>query len=275
MGEPLALRDAGVVVTGAASGIGLALAHRFAAEGARLVLCDRDAVALDAAARGLDGQVLTVVADLGGAGANHDLVARAVDHLGAVDLFCANAGIATGGGVEGRYAADAAAWQLMWEVNVMSHVWASQALLPAWLERGRGHFLATSSAAGLLTMLGSAPYAVSKHAVLAFAEWLRATYQHRGIVVQALCPQGVRTPLLQGTGALGRALLEPGAIEVEQVAECVVEALQDGRFLVLPHPEVADYTQAKAADPDAWLTGMNRIQRKIESGARSGARSGG
>jgi len=267
VGEPLTLRGAGVVVTGAASGIGLALAHRFAAEGARLVLCDRDEVALAAAARSLPGQVLTVVADLRGAGANHDLVARAVDHAGAVDLFCANAGIATGGGVEGRYAADAAAWQLMWEVNVMSHVWASQALLPGWLERGRGHFLATSSAAGLLTMLGSAPYAVSKHAVLAFAEWLRATYQHRGIVVQALCPQGVRTPLLQGTGALGRVLLEPDAIEVEQVAECVVEALQDGRFLVLPHPEVAGYAQAKAADPDAWLTGMNRIQRTIESGA--------
>ncbi len=145
--------------------------------------------------------------------------------------------------------------------------WVAQARRPRPLERGRGHFLATSSAAGLLTMLGSAPYAVSKHAVLAFAEWLRATYQHRGIVVQALCPQGVRTPLLQGTGVLGRALLEPDAIEVEQVVECVVEALQDGRFLVLPHPEVAGYTKAKAADPDTWLTGMNRIQRKIESGA--------
>jgi NAD(P)-dependent dehydrogenase (short-subunit alcohol dehydrogenase family) len=155
-------------------------------------------------------------------------------------------------------------WQASWDVNVMSHVHAAQALLPSWLERGHGHFMATASAAGLLTMLGSAPYAVSKHAVLAFAEWLRATYDHRGVTVQALCPQGVRTPMLEGTGAVGRLLLEPGSVSVEEVAQTVVEALADGRFLVLPHPEVAGFVRDKAADRDGWLGAMNRLQQKLE-----------
>ena len=128
-------------------------------------------------------------------------MADATARLGAIDLFCANAGIPTQGGVEAHDLADDAAWQTTWDVNVMSHVWTAQALVPTWLERGSGRLLVTASAAGLLTMIGSAPYAVTKHAAVAFAEWLRATYAHRGVVVQALCPQGVRTPLLDGSGA--------------------------------------------------------------------------
>jgi NAD(P)-dependent dehydrogenase (short-subunit alcohol dehydrogenase family) len=265
--EPLKLSDAGVVVTGAASGIGLGLATRFVAEGARVVLCDRDADGLAAATSGIEaGQLHTVVADLSTAGGTERLVAEALGHLGEIDLFCANAGIAPRGGIEGRHVATPEAWQASWDVNVMSHVHAAQALLPAWLERGRGHFLATASAAGLLTMLGSAPYAVSKHAVLAFAEWLRASYDHRGITVQALCPQGVRTPMLDATGADGRLLLEPRSVSVEEVAQTVVDALADGRFLVLPHPEVAGFVRDKAADHDAWLGAMNHLQQKLEDG---------
>jgi NAD(P)-dependent dehydrogenase (short-subunit alcohol dehydrogenase family) len=253
--EPLRLDGAGVVVTGAASGIGAALARRFAAEGARLVLGD-----LDEAGLGPVADATGALAVPGDAADPAGLVVAAREHLGAVDLFCANAGVAPVGGA----AADPAAWQQAWEVNVLAHVRAAQALLPHWLERGRGHLLATVSAAGLLTMLGSAPYAVSKHAALAFAEWLRATYDHRGITVQALCPMGVRTPLLEGTGELGRALLDPDAIEADDVAASVVDALGDGRFLVLPHAEVAGHYAARAADPDRWLAGMNRLQQRLD-----------
>ena len=182
----LDLDGAGVVVTGAASGIGLGLATRFAAEGARVVAVDRDAERLAAVA---PPGVMTLVADVGSRESVHALVADATTRLGVIDLFCANAGIPTQGGVEPHDLADDAAWQRTWDVNVMSHVWTAQALVPAWLERGSGRLLVTASAAGLLTMIGSAPYAVTKHAAVAFAEWLRATYAHRGVVVQALCPR--------------------------------------------------------------------------------------
>lgn len=258
----LDLRGAGVVVTGAASGIGLGLATRFAAEGARVVMADRDAERLhDVALPDAD----VVVADVGNREVVHALVAGAVDRLGDVDLFCANAGIATQGGIEARDLADDTAWQSTWDVNVMSHVWAAQALVPRWLERGSGRLLVTASAAGLLTMLGSAPYAVSKHAAVAFAQWLRATYAHRGVVVQALCPQGVRTPLLDGAGTLGRSLLSPDAIEVDDVVRTVLASLQDDRFLVLPHPEVAGYVRHKADDVDGWLAAMNRLQQRVQA----------
>ncbi len=258
----LALEGARVVVTGAASGIGLGLATRFAAEGAAVLMSDRDADRLEAVA--VPGAEVRV-ADVGTREANHDLVAGAVERLGGVDLFCANAGIPTQGGVQEPDLADDAAWQTTWDVNLMSHVWAAQALVPHWLERGTGRLLVTASAAGLLTMLGSAPYSVTKHAAVAFAEWLRATYAHRGITVQALCPQGVRTPLLEGSGAVGRALLEPAAIDVDDVVAAVLDALQDDRFLVLPHPEVQQYVRHKADDVDGWLAGMNRLQQRAGS----------
>ncbi|GIG59349.1 dehydrogenase [Longispora fulva] len=189
------------------------------------------------------------------------LVGTAVDHLGAVDLFCANAGVGTAGGPE----APDSDWDLAWQVNVMAHVRAARALLPGWLDRGRGHFLSTVSAAGLLTMLGSAPYSVTKHGALAFAEWLAATYADRGITVQALCPQGVRTPMLEASGRAGRLMLDETALTPEQVADAVVEALADGRFLILPHPEVAGYHAAKAADPERWLTAMRRLQSHLDT----------
>ena len=251
MAEPLALDGAGVVVTGGASGIGAGLALAFAERGARVVVSDIEAEGASRVAAELDG--LAVAADVSDPAAVSDLVSRAREYLGEVDLFCANAGVASGD------------WRQAIDVNVMAHVWAAEALLPAWLERGRGHFLSTVSAAGVLTMLGSAPYAVSKHAALAYAEWLRATYDHRGITVQALCPMGVRTPLLEGTGDLGRVLLERDAVDVDDVIAVVMDALADGRFLVLPHPEVAEHERARAADRDAWLAGMSRLQQKLET----------
>src|SRR6266513_2208154 len=221
---------AGVVVTGGGSGIGAALARRFAAEGARVVVNDLNADAAAAVAQSCGGTA--VPGDAASVDGVAALVATARDVLGEIDLFCANAGVAREEDTEPN-------WEDSWQVNVMAHVRAARLLLPRWLERGGGHLICTVSAAGLLTMLGAAPYSVTKHAALGFAEWLSATYRHRGITVQALCPQGVRTPMLAATGETGRLILGDSAIEPEQVADAVMEALGDGRFLILPHPEVA------------------------------------
>ncbi|WP_024874189.1 SDR family oxidoreductase [Saccharomonospora piscinae] len=260
------LADAGVVITGGGNGIGAALAERFAAEGARVVVADLDADAATAVAERIGGTAFA--GDVASEEGVRALVGTAREALGEIDLFCANAGIAVPGGPE----ASEDAWARVWEVNVMAHVRATRELLPRWLERGRGHFLATVSAAGLLTSLGSAPYSASKHAALGFAEWLAATYRHRGIRVQAVCPQGVRTGMLADAGPAGAALLGPGAITAERVAEVTVEGLRDGRFLILPHPEVAEYYARRATETDRWLSGMNKLQRTLEEPeGRSGA----
>lgn len=253
------LAGAGVVVTGAGNGIGAALARGFAAAGARVVVNDLD----EAACR-------TVAAELGATAVPGDavsaagvdaLVAAAREALGEVDVFCANAGIA--GAVTDQ--SPDADWERSWDVNVMGHVRASRLLLPAWLARGRGHLLATVSAAGLLTMLGAASYSVTKHAALAFAEWLSATYGGRGITVQALCPLGVRTDLLRETGEVGRIILDADAIEPADVAGVTVEAVaaEPAPFLVLPHPKVARMYADRAADTDRWLAGMRKLQAKL------------
>ncbi|MYX31769.1 SDR family NAD(P)-dependent oxidoreductase [Streptomyces sp. SID8381] len=248
-----AVQGAGVVVTGAGGGIGAALARRFAAGGAKVVVNDLDAARAAAVAEEIGGIALP-----GDASAIAD---KARDALGgAVDVYCANAGLASGG----SEAAGEEVWAQAWDVNVMAHVRAAEALLPHWLERGAGRFVSTVSAAGLLTMIGAAPYSVTKHGAYAFAEWLSLTYRHRGIKVHAICPQGVRTDMLAATGSAGDLVLQPTAIEPEDVADALFKGIEEDRFLILPHPEVAGFYQARAADPDRWLTGMNHLQRKWE-----------
>jgi NAD(P)-dependent dehydrogenase (short-subunit alcohol dehydrogenase family) len=245
------------VVTGAGSGIGEALARRLATDGAQVVVNDLDAAAAARVAAAIGG--LPAPGDAVSVDGVSALVALARAELGGIDLFCANAGVAIGGGPD----ASEQDWERAWQVNVMGHVRAARLLLPEWLERGSGHFLATVSAAGLLTMPAAAPYSVTKHGALAFAEWLSITYGDRGVRVQALCPQGVRTPMLAATGGVGRVVLDATAIEPEQVADVTVDALDSGPFLVLPHPEVAQYYAGRAADPDDWLAGMRRLQARL------------
>lgn len=251
------LRGQHVVVTGAGRGIGAALARRFAADGAEVVVNDIDGDAAQAVASDIDAHA--IVGDAVTIEGAERLVSGARDHLGRIDLFCANAGVGEGGGPD----ASDEAWARSWEINVLGHVHAARALLPQWLDRREGHFLATVSAAGLLTQIGSAPYTVTKHAALAFAEWMAMTYADRGVTVQALCPQGVHTDLLARTGDHIRSLLEPGALTPEQVADAVVDGLAGGRFLILPHPEVAGYMVQRATDPDRWLAGMRRLQDQL------------
>ncbi|MFF1452516.1 SDR family oxidoreductase [Streptomyces sp. NPDC058274] len=249
-----AVQDAGVVVTGAGGGIGAALARRFAAAGARVVVNDLDAAKVKAVADEIGG--IAVPGDAS------TIVAEARDALGGtVDAYCANAGLGSGG----TEAAGETVWAQAWDVNVMAHVRAAQELLPAWLERGSGRFVSTVSAAGLLTMVGAAPYSVTKHGAYAFAEWLSLTYRHRGLKVHAICPQGVRTDMLAATGSAGELVLQPTAIEPEDVATALFAGMAEDRFLILPHPEVGGYYQARAADPDRWLTNMNHIQQKWEA----------
>ncbi|WP_141311370.1 SDR family oxidoreductase [Streptomyces spinoverrucosus] len=249
-----AVQGAGVVVTGAGGGIGAALARRFAAEGGRVVVNDLDA-----------GKAKAVADEIGGIAVPGDasaIVAEAKDALGGVvDVYCANAGVGSGG----SEAAPEEVWALAWDVNVMAHVRAAQALLPDWLERGSGRFVSTVSAAGLLTMIGAAPYSVTKHGAYAFAEWLSLTYRHRGVKVHAICPQGVRTDMLDATGSAGDLVLVPTAIEPQDVADALFKGIEEDRFLILPHPEVAGYYEARAADPDRWLTNMNHLQQKWEA----------
>ena len=250
---------AGVVVTGGGGGIGRAMARRLAADGARVVVNDLDAAAAEAVAAEIGG--LAVPGDAGTEQGVAELIRAAAGFLGEIDIYCSNAG--TGGGTGAETPDDV--WQRVWEVNTMAHVRAARVLLPGWLARGSGTFVVTASAAGLLTMLGAAPYSVTKHAAVGFAEWLAATYQHRGLAVHCVCPQGVRTQMLANSGQAGEVVLAGAAIEPEQVAEALAAALADGRFFVLPHPEVHDYYVGRATDTDRWLRGMSRLQQRIEA----------
>ncbi|MGW3955045.1 SDR family oxidoreductase [Streptomyces sp. NPDC004752] len=250
-----AVQDAGVVVTGAGGGIGAALARRFAAEGARVVVNDLDADRAEAVADEIGG--IAVPGDAA------TTVAAARDALGGtVDVYCANAGLGSGGSQD----APEDVWARAWDLNVMAHVRAAHALLPGWLERGTGRFVSTVSAAGLLSMIGAAPYSVTKHGAYAFAEWLSLTYRHRGLKVHAICPQGVRTDMLAAVGSAGELVLRPTAIEPEDVADALFQGIEEDRFLILPHPEVAEYYRLRATDPDRWLSGMNQLQRTWEAG---------
>ena len=248
------------VVTGAARGIGCAVATRLAREGYDVVVNDLDAAELEAVAAEIGAHA--VPGDAASDDGVRTLIAEATRVLGPIDVYVANAGI---GVLTGLDTSDEE-WARVLEINVMAHVRAARVLVPEWLERGRGRFVVTASAAGLLTMLDDAPYSVSKHGAVAFAEWLSATYRHRGVVVQAICPQGVRTRMLEESGDLQELLSRDSAIEPDEVAEALWQAMQTDQLLVLPHPEVSDYYAQRAAHPDAWVAGMNRLQQRLERG---------
>ena len=257
------------VVTGAASGIGAGLARRMAQEGARaVVVADLQLERAREVAREIGPQALALRCDVGREADIQTLVATACEHFGQVDLYFSNAGIL---GRQGGFELEDDLWNAMWDVHLMAHVWAARAVVPGMVERGGGYFVVTASAAGLLNIVETAPYAVTKHAAVGFAEWLRIAYGRRGVRVSCLCPQAVQTDMTR-TGA-GSAGLN-GVLQPEQVAEVVVETMRDERFLALPHPEVAQYIQAKAADYDRWLGGMQKLyaQFKGESGLGEKAR---
>jgi NAD(P)-dependent dehydrogenase (short-subunit alcohol dehydrogenase family) len=247
------------VVTGGAAGIGRALCRRFATEGARVVVADVDGAAAADVAAEVDGLALS--ADVSVEADVVHLVEATLDAHERIDLFCSNAGILWGLPPDdptepvGVLATDEA-WDRIWRVNFLAHVYAARAVLPHMLARNEGYLLATASAAGLLTSIGNLPYAVTKHAVVALAEWLAITYGDAGLRVSCLCPLGVRTDMLAGAGDL----FVEGAIEPEAVAAAVVEGLAAERFLILPHPEVAEYLRRKVDDYDRWLRGMRRLQ---------------
>ena len=257
------------VVTGAANGIGRAIAQQFHAQGARVVLADLDLAPLHQIVNELNGQrpsrAIAVGTDVGNEAANASLVAEAEAAFGPIDLFFANAGI--GGGTD--LSTSEENWSNAFNVNVHAHRWAAKYLLPTWLERGDGYFCSTASAAGLLSQIGSAPYSLTKHAALAFAEWLSITYGNRGLKVSCLCPQGVNTNMLRGAdeinnGPSGNVVRTAGVVlEPEQVAEIVVQAIAAETFLILPHPEVAGFVAKKATDHERWLAGMRKLQLRV------------
>jgi NAD(P)-dependent dehydrogenase (short-subunit alcohol dehydrogenase family) len=248
------IKDKVAVVTGAGSGIGRAMAKRFIKEGARqVVIADLHAEPLNELAESIGARAITT--DVADEQAVINLIRTTEQDYGQIDLLCNNAGIGVGGGPE----TPNDDWQRIWEINVMAHIYATRAALPDMLRRGDGYILNTASAAGLLTQIGSAPYAVTKHAAVAYAEWLAVTYGGRGIKVSALCPQAVNTAMtanIEGGGVAG----VDGMMEPEELCDSVIETLAAETFLVLPHKEVLTYMQRKTTDYDRWIKGMQRLQ---------------
>jgi len=258
------IRDKIIVVTGGANGIGRALCRRFASEGARaVVVADIDPAGAELVAREIARETngLAVTTDVSHEADIKELVSQTLDTYGPIDLFCSNAGIfGQAGGAE----IPDESWRQIWDVNVMAHIYVARAVLPGMLARGSGYLLQTASAAGLLTQVGAAPYSVTKHAALAFAEWLHITHGAAGIKVSCLCPQGVRTQMLLGEDGNRESFLRAGALDPEEVAAAVVDGLDQECFLILPHPEVAEYFRRKADNYDRWLRGMQRLHAQVQ-----------
>jgi NAD(P)-dependent dehydrogenase (short-subunit alcohol dehydrogenase family) len=248
-----------VVVTGAARGIGAALCRRLVTAGAlRVVVSDRDVAAAEMLAQQLGPTALAIGCDVGCEIQIQKLVERVTAECGRIDVFCSNAGITVSGGME-TLNTD---WQRMWDVNVMSRVYAARAVLPQMLERGEGYLLHTASAAGLLTEIGSASYSVTKHADVALAEWLRTSHGRSGIRVSCVCPLGVETDMLDGSDPIHR-YLQLHAISADEAAESIVAGMRAESFLILPHPQVMEFYRLKGEDYDRWLRGMQRLRQKL------------
>jgi NAD(P)-dependent dehydrogenase (short-subunit alcohol dehydrogenase family) len=262
------LADKHVVITGGAGGIGRALVRRLAQEGARaVVVADRELEPAQVIADEVGG--LAVQFDAGRESGVRALIAEATASNGAIDIFISNAGVP---GAMGGAEADDDAWDEAWRVNVMAHVWASRALLPEMTARGEGYLINTASAAGLLTQVSSLVYSVTKHAAVALAEWIAIEHGDAGVRVSCICPQGVRTPMLDlamDEPAGAAALTAGGLIEPEDVADAVVAGIRDERFLILPHENVAGFLALKGSDPERWLKGMRRLVRDARSTAAS------
>ncbi len=255
------IRGKVVIVTGAASGIGAGLARRFAAEGARgIVLADLNQERAEGVACEIGDTAIARGCDVGREADIQALVAATRERFGQVDVYVSNAGIlGRMGGIE----LEDALWDAMWRIHGMAHVWAARAVVPEMVARGEGYFLVTASAAGLLNIVESAPYGVTKHAAVAFAEWLRIAYGRRGVRVSCLCPQSVESDMTKdGTGSAGL----DGVLTPAQVAEVVVDTMREERFLALPHPSVAQYFQAKGQDYDRWLGGMQKLYARHMAG---------
>ena len=251
------LKDRIIVITGAASGIGRAMAQRFAAEGPKLIVCaDRDEAGAKATAAMVGGVAFKT--DVSIEDDIRTLIETVEADHGPIDLFCSNAGIGIAGGAE----ASNEGWQRIWDINVMAHVWAARYLVPLMSARGGGYLLNTASAAGLLSQIGSAPYAVTKHAAVGLAEWLAITHGDQGIKVSVLCPQAVNTPLIAGN--LGGVASVDGIVEPEDVAEYTVRAIEAEDFLILPHPQVLEYMRNKTADYGRWIGGMRKLNRRYQ-----------
>jgi NAD(P)-dependent dehydrogenase (short-subunit alcohol dehydrogenase family) len=250
------------VVTGGGNGIGRALCERFAAEGAaHVVVVDREEAAAQEVAQAIGGSAYAV--DVRREEELAAMVAAVESAQGRIDLFCSNAGIiATDGPPWYASSASNETWQAMWEIHVMSHVYAARACLPAMIERGEGYFLNTASAAGLLNQIGDAAYSTTKHAAVGFAEALAITHGDDGIRVSCLCPQAVATRMIGSVKDGGTAGVD-GVISPADVAQAVIEGIEAERFLILPHPEVATYRERKTADYDRWIGGMRKLRRKF------------
>ena len=247
-----------VVVTGAGGGIGRALVRRFLSEGANaIVAADINIIGAQETAK--ESGCLAMAVDVSKEQDVIGLIEDAESAIGPIDLFCSNAGVFTGE----SEASPNEQWQLSWDVNVMSHVYAARHLVPRMISRGGGYLLNTASAAGLLNQVGGAAYGTSKHAAVGFAEWLAMTYAHDGIKVSLLCPQAVRTAMTANESEGSRAAAGDGMMEPEELADVVVEHLEREEFLILTHPEVKTYMQRKSSDYNRWISGMNRLYRKL------------
>ena len=258
-----------ILVTGGASGIGRGLCERFAREGAKGVcVADVDDTAGQQVAAAIGGKYIHC--DVGDEAQVQRAIAETEAQFGPIDLYVSNAGIAfrdAGGLVAGSSNAD---WTKIWEVNLMAHVYATRALLPAMIARGSGYFLITASAAGLLNQVGSAAYSVTKHAAVGFAESLAITHGEQGIGVSVFCPQGVWTNMTRWVKESPKgadAMMQPA-----EVAETVVQALAEERFLIVSHAQTKEYLQRKAADYDGWIRGMQRYRTKLREQARGQGR---